>query len=90
MEILFFYNGFIPESIKSKSAFSRIIKDNPENLNFKVRSFDVSKQSKVCKSYAIRGVPTILILQKKRIMARMLGEINEREIKLLLEEIKKN
>lgn len=89
MEILFFYNSCVPESLRAKSCFTGNLKKDLKRQNIILKNIDVSKESAISKNYQIHGVPTLLVLKKKTVLARMLGEVNESELKLLINEINK-
>ena len=89
LEILFFYNRYNLESIRTKAKFSEVLKHETKIPNLKLRNIDVVKDASISKFYEVKGVPTVIILKNKAIHARVLGEISETEIRMLLKESNK-
>lgn len=87
MEILFFYSSCVPESLRAKSCFTGNLKNNLKSKNIRVKNIDIIKESTLCKNYKIHGVPTLLVLNNKKVLVRMLGELKESELNLLITEI---
>ncbi len=87
MEILFFYNSYNEESLRTKSIFTQFAENNPNELNLRFSNFDVAKNPSICKEYDIHGVPTTLVLRNKIAVYRHLGQLNESELKIMIDEL---
>ena len=87
MEILFFYNNYSLESLRTKSIFSKAFEKKPE---LKFRNIEVTREPLVCKKYNVLGTPTTLVLKNKIPILKHLGQLDEKEIHLLINEINGN
>jgi thioredoxin-like negative regulator of GroEL len=70
--------------------FSEVLKHETKIQNLKLRNIDVLKEASISKFYEVKGVPTVIILKNKAIHARVIGEISETEIRILLNESNNN
>ena len=89
-KILFFYSHYNPVSLNSKIVLSKALDKVSSSLKMSFKFIDVLTDPELCKKYCVSGVPTTLILSNESIVTRLLGEFEENEILLLIEQLRKN
>ncbi len=87
LEILFFYNKYNPESLKTRSDFFEVFAQNNCISNIKINSIDIDKYPLICKKYNINGIPTTLIFKNDVPVLKVLGQLFKKDLKLLMKEL---
>ena len=59
---------------------------NRSKISFK--EIEISKEPSICKSFGIEGTPTTIVLRNNIVHAKLLGDLDENEIKLIIKEAK--
>ncbi|PKL82414.1 MAG: hypothetical protein CVV24_10260 [Ignavibacteriae bacterium HGW-Ignavibacteriae-3] len=85
MELLFFYDKYSPESLKSKSAVSKIITQKRKK-NIRIRNIEISGMRSVCKKYNVMGIPTLVLLRKQKPVLKLLGQMTEDELNRIIDQ----
>ena len=86
LEILFFYSTSKYESVATKLILNNYLINNSVEDRFLLKEIDFDKNNDVCKKYSVTGVPTTLVFLNKKLRARHLGEITNKELNVILTE----